>query len=780
MRKLFSILLIGAFLTAVVATTGCGGGGGGGGIFGGLVAFVLIIAVTGGTGSGAAATFAASVRDMPRPAIVSEVTAGRQISISGDSLKIKVTPLSAGAAAGTPVIIENSALTATGGQLLAQTSIDYSVQDYLVELVSAGASDITLLKGIKRIESAPSSAVSTQVDPTETAKALTYEKWVAGSATDKSYYAFTYNLSKTTGAIASLTELASSVQNLIANNTGAFTTDILNTPSIQTQATTNAAGISTDVPPTSIPLPATKTVTDPVSEPSTQVKYAIAESTRTAVTGIPLHSRRAAAEAPAVPSAVPVLGGNTLLDPGALASIFMEALTGTQVTYGPDMEITEVGSTTATAYSIEAYAWNTAVHPPVRYLSSRRTISNIQVTAANGIVTKLVIGDGAQLDVEEFDASGKQTSHLALKIATGLSATVNFAFEAKTGSYQYNPTQPLWEFRYDKIATETTTVTVANQVRVEVQQDAYTAGVLSSTQKGQISISGISGTMTAVKPFMWGYYYYNGSIATWYPVYSKVAFKSLISETVSNLNIASTVTLGANGNSTLGINLDNLTVTLNNVSQTGTHPDFVVKSSGSTVNAAVSYTGAEPEKYGYIKSLAIAISNITFDSTATPKVSDGAVITVTKVNTDDTTDTITYKTASDKIVLVSGGSRYGGGSETITTLDNGDLKVEGSLAIANSDGRQVSLTYTATRANATGNVTVSVNLAGTIVTGTITFTLTPNSATTLITDGTYQTSAVSGTFSVQRNGYGTLTIGGTSVQFNLSGTGSPLASLLTF
>lgn len=135
--------------------------------------------------------------------------------------------------------------------------MDYSQKEYRIEIVS-GDSEIILLKGLKRVESIPADTkVNATIDPIETAKAITFEKWVAGS-TDKSLSAFEYNLAKTTGAVASLTALANTIQTTFANHSGSFTTQILESSPLQDTAQTNAAGISKETPPTTVPE--TKTI----------------------------------------------------------------------------------------------------------------------------------------------------------------------------------------------------------------------------------------------------------------------------------------------------------------------------------------------------------------------------------------------------------------------------------------------------------------------------------------------------------------------------------------
>ncbi|RCK75979.1 MAG: hypothetical protein OZSIB_3709 [Candidatus Ozemobacter sibiricus] len=783
LRRILSCCLLGAFLLAVVLNTGCGGGGGGGGFFAGLATFVLIVAATGGT-AGTAAAFAANVRTSPQSAVAAQA-AVRTISINGDKIKVKITPMKDGQAVGATLYINTADLKAEGQVLKGQSTVEYSQKEFRVEIVS-GDSEIVLLKGIKGVEAIPADTkVNAAIDPVETAKAITYEKWVSGSP-DKSFAAFEYNLAKTTGAVASLTDLANTIQTTLANHTAPFTTQILESSTIQDTAQANASGISKDVPPTTVPE--TKTISDPVEQPSTQVKYAIAESTNTALTGVPLRSLRMET-APMAPSVVPVIGGNTALNLEGMKNILMTALTGgTRVYDGPEVDNPEmmVATFTETAVSIEQYRYTViwGSNPPQMqrnpYPSIRRVLSNIKAQKTGDVVTQIEIGASSTLELVEINGqTGAILQRNVLKIVNdGLTGVIGFREYNNQGIFYPEALNTNWTYRYTQSASETVNVTLNGNLIVDFETQEYANNTVAETIRGRLSLSGISGSMSATKGFLYGQYYY-GTTPMGFPFAPKVNFGALNSDDgAANLNLGTTVVIAGSGKSTSGISLDNLTITLNNVQKSGSGRTLTFSCSNSSVNTLLTYTGSSPEAYGYIKSLAVAISNFSFNSANNPMVPNGTTITVTKVNTDNTTDTITYTTENNQIVLSSGSTKFGGGRETVTNLANGDLQVQGEVTLANSNGKKVSLKYTATKAKSSGDITVTVNLSGEIVTGTIAFTLTPNSTTTLITNGTYQAGSVSGTFTLNRNGTGMLTIGNQTLNFALHGTGSPLASLL--
>ncbi len=105
-----------------------------------------------------------------------------------------------------------------------------------------------------------------------------------------------------------------------------------------------------------------------------------------------------------------------------------------------------------------------------------------------------------------------------------------------------------------------------------------------------------------------------------------------------------------------------------------------------TVSLLVKYSGKDYQKYGYIYSLAVSATGFSFDPANEAAAGKGAVIEITRTNSDNTVSKLTYKIDENgKPVLQPSTSNFAGGSEKITVDETTKTtSVEGTVTVANS------------------------------------------------------------------------------------------------
>jgi hypothetical protein len=485
--------------------------------------------------------------------------------------------------------------------------------------------------------------------------------------------------------------------------------------------------------PEPVEVPVQRTVAEPLNTHVSQVKVAVKESLTTALDGFRT-SLRASSVNP-VPSSVPLLGEGNQINIGAMLQILPEILPGgSSATDMPGTnKLAENGTQTfiieytpssikykkinvKTFYDFTSYPYIVTIATSAISLV---TFTGINVEAAtsynregeiDGKYISRVTGDtGWQMTLEELDP---ETEVLQRKFTVapenGFQFDISQTREYEIGTY----TTSLWGTFIDYYAVSTQTIDVSFQGNEKFNVLLEEPG--KSNSNFWLSLEGLNGHFTSNQTLYlgkqgWG----NGFMAYLDPVegknYIDVNSENLL-EVPTFVNNQLTIKAGGNYVSE-GVELQSLQLTLPNIARTSNTEAYHLVDytfSGASGNVSLKYTGNQPELYGYIYMLQVAISNMNFNSALEYPVSDGTQFVVTKTSTDNTNNVLTYKIINGKAVLQPVTQNFTGGSETISS-DGTTTTIEGGVAVTGTDDVTVNLNYSTNKTNE-GAITVKIDM----------------------------------------------------------------------
>ncbi|MFZ2960354.1 MAG: hypothetical protein WA705_26020 [Candidatus Ozemobacteraceae bacterium] len=722
MKKLCSVFLLLIMVGGLVLSTGCGDSGGG--ILGAVGTF-LVIAVMASAGPASVVAFAASHREK-----TASVHVGSRGRVSVSNLRIRVTPMNkTTGVADTASALEKVATLAAD---LTSATTDSKFQfansttnQFAVEVVTASGSGL-VIKSVTTVPTVDGNATALP-DNTTTKKAAMYEDWVALNKTNGTLLTaknFDLNLSGNAAANAELNTGALLIANAIASNADAIAsgnysllTDAnsgIKTPATITQSIATAT--LDDPSGINVPVPTTKNTDKSLDVAETPISLGIFESLKTA-SELQHGSKRGSVvvdSSISMPSLIPVIGGNKALDLGGMASILFRAAGSTAATDGP----TSGGNTKVyfTATTLETQNYST--HNGVTIMTSKSVLSGVTVTATGTVISKVELTANTVMTLEIYDeVSGNLVNRTVITPTKGVSGSITYDRVSQRGFYpEYVANGLTYGFIYDAIATQTMQFTLADPT-FKVEYESFNTPELTGKSTGNISLAGVSGSLTEINcNYIGGAGYKDGSGNLIY--YQPSAPKDDQFSPDGSTSITNSLVFAGNklvfhidaalSNS---MTLDHLDFTFPNIVKTDVGNEIHFAFSGGSGEALLNYSGTKVQDFGYIKALKVNYSALSFDSTRDPNpISDGALLTATKTNSDNTVSTLNYKWTGGNLVLVdSNGYKFEGGNEVITTATNGDVTIKGSVTIKDPAAKQLAIEYTTIKSS-TG-VTAAITMA---------------------------------------------------------------------
>ncbi|MBF0543753.1 MAG: hypothetical protein HQM08_04935 [Candidatus Riflebacteria bacterium] len=773
-KKLCSAILL-TVLFSIIFTAGCSTNGTPSATtIGGLIFSIAILASTGG--AGAPAAFAASLREKPKAKIllstnfISPNVKIRITSTKGDGSAVKENDFGVGSL--TPSLQNGATSSYNLVGTLPVTIDDNTFTQHKVEVIYTnilGGTDITLISG--RFTLTPSSGITTplqKIDANSTAKVVVYEAWLA-NAPNQSFDLFQTNLQNNATASNQITLLANTIQenlNQAAQNSSLVGTTIVDqslknlagsiafgiaTTSVDTSTTTNtntntntnsatntvtntSTGTSTgtntnlDINPNPSSVPTLKTTTDSVTSTSIQIQKAVRDSLNTALTGIPVNTKasvHASITDQGLPGIIPVVGGNSALDVNGMANIMMEAVTGVATaSYGPSGIFNSTSLATFTGSTAVITDYNPLTSLPI----AKRTFTGVLIETSDNAISKITIGNSSTLTFETFDSNGNSIRQITLQPTSGFSAVTQFTQKKVAGTISL---ATYLGFNYISTATDSTQLSFTSPLSLNISMQGDQIG------SGSITITGVNGNATQTRLYYIGNYGTMGASSSWpyvnyYPSDSVKENSRNITFTNNSLSLLMNASLTSQN-----LALKNFSLTIPNIT-TGkdSSGNEVYSFSGATGSLAAIYSGSNYKDFGYIYSLNMAFSNLTYNG-VTQKLADGATAEINKVSTDNTVEKINYLYTNGKLTETSNKFSGAGSSESITTLSSGNVRIVGNEIYTDPTGTTMTINYT----TVVDPTTKKANVTATTVV---------NSTTTILTfayDST-STNKISGTISM--------------------------------
>jgi hypothetical protein len=506
--------------------------------------------------------------------------------------------------------------------------------------------------------------------------------------------------------------------------------------------------------PAPVEVPTSKSVEVPLAQPVEKLKVAVKESLVTALDGFRTSSRASAIGNP-IPENTPFIGSNNQVSVGAMLQFLPNLLPGgtsaIDMPFGDDVagEATDTLLIEYTPTSIKfkkinrSFTWGG--NYPTGYTLATKTI---KIYTINGIDVKnsdaydtdgnllgnyisgITSADGWTITQEEYDpVSETLMNRFIVTQKSGLNFDVNYQFTPETGVYKQKKVYEWAQYEtwmvvdYFGKALQNSDILFSSSLELDVEffepgKDLSNfkikidnlSGKYSYKQNsffGKLAVASIDKTTGEMGPLN---YIPAGNFV------SEVETKFPIPITAADITELPTfannkLTISASGNYIAeGFELSNLNISLNNIAKKAETPEGQIADysfSDANGSLGIKYTGNAPAKYGYIYMLQVAFSGLSSNS-INNGINDGAQFVVTKTNTDNTNNVLTYKIVNGKPVLQPVEQTFTGGSETVST-DGSTTTIQGSVTVSGSDSTTVSMGYQTTKTTS-GDITVRVDM----------------------------------------------------------------------
>ncbi len=512
--------------------------------------------------------------------------------------------------------------------------------------------------------------------------------------------------------------------------------------------------------PSPVAIPDTKTATDTLASMTTIVKLGVSEALKTLKRNVPLHSIRASTMDFSNYPTTLVNEMITTADPAELQKMMLEMMAApatipaSETSMGTTVKITQFTSTSVTIeYSAVTYDENSGQNKTALV---RKTVwEGVQVSSFLNTVTGIQVGPGAKAAVTMFDpATDRQTMSADYTIVSGITGSFGFVTSDPFSQQTLNPsaTYQDYVYKYLKNATISASITLSGTLDIKRNSTTFVDGVPGVTRNLEFFLTGFSGTISQDLSLKVGLFY--KGLTSLSPETLQTAFAAQ-PKPVSTMQVAQTITAGMKGSSSNGVLIDQFDVSISNPvwSVQGASPTLSFED--GTLKAKMRMNQNDPSDSSYMSYLTVEVSNLDFDSAKTPKIGTGTVMTIVKVNSNNTTNTITYKFVDGQPTLTTGTTTFAGGNEAIWTQENGDLQVVGTFTVNNPDSTPLTMSYVATKSKTTGVITVHIVLRSGDVSGTMDFTYDYDSG---VSQGQLSFNGWTATYDVTPTGQGTITI----------------------
>ena len=509
--------------------------------------------------------------------------------------------------------------------------------------------------------------------------------------------------------------------------------------------------------PAPIEVPAAKSVEAPLAQPVEKLKVAVKESLVTALDGFRTSSRASAIGNP-IPENTPFIGSNNQVSVGAMLQFLPNLLPGGTsainmpinddiagdatdtllIEYTPtSIKYKKINRTIKYNWNVYPYGYDVATKSIKVYTVNGINVVNSDAYDTDGnllgnYISGITSADGWSITQEEYDpVSEALMNRFILTQKSGLNFDINYQFTAEKGIskfkkiywYNFSDTEGWYEVDHYGKALQTTSLHFSQNIDLSAQ--FYEPG--KDLSNFELKISGLSGKYSYNQNHLFGRLaiaLYNSDsgekINSWYVIneYSpfEIETKFPVPVTVAEITelptfINNNLTVSASGNYIAeGFELSNLNVSLNNIAKKAETPEGQIADysfSDANGSLGIKYTGNEPAKYGYIYMLQVAFSGLSSNS-INNGINDGAQFVVTKTNTDNTNNVLTYKIVNGKPVLQPVEQTFTGGSETVST-DGSTTTIQGSVTVSGNDSTTVSMGYQTTKTTA-GDIAVKVDM----------------------------------------------------------------------
>jgi hypothetical protein len=544
------------------------------------------------------------------------------------------------------------------------------------------------------------------------------------------------------------TEFAKISDDVISRVEAAIT-DLVGTDITDEMAMMTFANPITDT----IDVPAERTVSEALSEHTTQVKVAVKESLTTALEGFKTSVRASTNTITnPVPAGVPLIGNNGKTDIGSMLQFLPSILPGGSDAVDMPIQGRTANNATRTLiieytndsikykkygvrviYDFMNYKFDVATNSvEVITLSGinveTKTALNREREVEGNYISRISGGSDWQGVIENLDPVTETLNRkLTITPESGFSFDITYDRTYEVGTYTID------SFSWGGTTEHRTFLDYYARVNQKSSVTFSGTNKISATleEPGQensnfwISFEGLTGSFIVNQTGFIGWQK-NGQFDTVENKYTyiydykwildpnfKKYFMPLERQNFEQLPVFSgnQLVIKAQGNYfTEGFELQDLKVTLPNITKLANpvegHPaDYT--SSGGTANAVLKYTGTQPELYGYIRMLQVAVSDLSYDSVSN-QIGDGTQYVFSKTSTDGTNNVLTYKMVNGKAVLQPVTQNFTGGSETVSS-DGSTTTIEGTVAVKGSDSTTVNLEYN-TNKSSDGSIAVKVDL----------------------------------------------------------------------
>lgn len=446
-------------------------------------------------------------------------------------------------------------------------------------------------------------------------------------------------------------------------------------------------------------VPAAKVLdatTSPITSPTVQVQQAVTASLKTLVSnGLAPQNLRASV----VPAGVPGLGSNEAVNVQFLLGSLLAALpTGGNIEDGLLIDNTDpsawnyqIATYTAADKTLEVARieskWDYQTSTNKKVLVETFKLTGCDATVTDGVLSQMSIQAGATLTTTSYKDDGSVEGTVKITIASGAKIE---ASTSKTADNTFVMMSQYGEVQYGRLrqytGVEKTKITLAAPAKFDV---VFNEGNRSAD--GSITLNSISGTYEVTSNFEIAISASKTGSAQPVAVSGATPWKSGTGDDshVNNLAFAgNALQIQFNINWKDGeVSVQNGLIQMNNMTKVtrAGEVDSYSFNNGS-VSLLVKYSGKDYEKYGYIYSLNVSATGFSFDPANESAAGKGAVIEITRTNSDNTVSKLTYKIDENgKPVLQPSTSNFAGGSEKITVDETTKTtSVEGTVTVANS------------------------------------------------------------------------------------------------
>lgn len=538
--------------------------------------------------------------------------------------------------------------------------------------------------------------------------------------------------------------------------------------------------------PTPEAVPTAKVLNADLTKDEVQVQQAVSESLKTLANSFRT-SVKANIKASAVPSGVPGLGSNKSINLNFLMGKLLSTLpTGGNIDSGVLIDSTDsknedyvVATYTSSNKTLEIASidsiykgWDNVNFKPIweNYVSAKTKITNCEATVTNGIMSAFSVDTGSVIEMKSYNKDNVLQETTKITLSSGVKIELSGTrTNTTTDEFTASPWNPNSGTIKKAFGNETTKITFTSPAKFDVTMTDNENNSFS----GDISFTNMSGSYTMVS----GYTIKSGAtkngatITETGPVYKDYNDNDTTHD--NKLAFAdSKLILGFNVNYiNEKITLENGQIVMNNMTKqakVGDEADARYKFSAGTGSMMVKYSGTNYDKYGYIYSLDITLSNLSFDPSDPDKAGEDSVITIKKTNSDNSVNTLSYKIKDGQPVLQpTDSNNFAGGSEKITVDETtGETTVDGTVNLApKTDAtadETLKISYSSTK-KSNGQIRVRVTVVLGQLTRTMFFTRGTNRA---IADGNIYTGDQAsdsgdkyGTFNVNTTGTCSLIVG---------------------